>query len=136
LTILSSKEFVANKSGGANIPLSLEIVDNKLHFQYQASETAKREAQWSTSISPNKTYSVGIVINTTQPEGWVQLYWDGKLQTFTSNGKTKLGAKTFPGRADPKFGAYRGEAVAIDTYVYAIQIGTKLDDIKAAAGIP
>jgi len=44
-------------------------------------------------------------------------------------------ANTFPGRAEPKFGAYRGEAVGIDTYIYDVVIGTGLDDIKGVAGI-
>ena len=45
-----------------------------------------------------------------------------------------MSAKTFPGRADPKFGAYRGEAVEIDTYVYDVKIGTTLDDVKDVVG--
>ncbi|KAL1970422.1 hypothetical protein VTN77DRAFT_5583 [Rasamsonia byssochlamydoides] len=135
LMIWQFKEYEANNDGGANIPLAMEIVDGKLQFQYQASGKSSREAQWTTDISPNTVFSAGIVINTAQPEGWVQLYWNGELQKFSSNGKTNLTATTFPGRADPKFGAYRGEAVAIDTYVYEIQIGTALEDIKSAAGI-
>lgn len=130
----SSKEYEANESRGANIPLAMEVVSGKLQFQYQASGDTGRIAQWSATIADGTTYSAGIVINTSTP-GWVQLYWGGKLQTFTTMGGTNLTATTFPGRADPKFGAYRGEAVVIDTYVYAVQIATTLDDIKEVAGI-
>lgn len=92
-------------------------------------------AQWSTTVGKDTTYSAGIVINTAQPNGWAQLYWQGKLQTFDTTKSTKLTAKTFPGRADPKIGAYRGEEVDIDTYVYDFKIGTTLDDIKGVIGI-
>jgi hypothetical protein len=122
-------------SGGANIPLAFEIQDGKLQFQYQASNVTKRVAQWTAAVEKDTTYSAGIVINTAQPTGWVQLYWQGKLQTFDTTKSTKLTAKTFPGRADPKFGAYEGYEVDIDTYVYDFKIGTTLDDIKDVAGI-
>src|SRR5438270_13814020 len=83
------------------------------------------------------TYHVGIVINTSKSNGFVQLYWNGDRATFKDNGKTTqtLEGIFFSGQADPKFGAYRGEAVDIDTYIYQIQIGTTLDDVKEAAGI-
>lgn len=93
-----------------------------------------RISQWSTPIEANVNYKAGIIINTSSP-GWVRLYWDGALQHLGPKGTTNLTATTFPGRADPKFGAYRGEAVGIDTYAYEIKIGTSLDDIKSAAGI-
>lgn len=113
----------------------MEIVKGKLQFQYQASADSHREAQWTTDVAADTVYSVGIVINTSSP-GWVQLYWNGDLQGFDSiGGKTNLTATTFPGRADPKFGAYRGEEVGIDTYVYKIQIGTELSDIASAADL-
>ncbi|KAF7590819.1 hypothetical protein BBP40_002341 [Aspergillus hancockii] len=135
LMLWQFKEYAANndKDGGANIPLSLEFKSGRLNFQYQASSTAKRVSQWSKSLKTDTVYSVGIVINTSRP-GWVEFYFDGEQQTFNS-GTTKLKANTFPGRAEPKFGAYRGEVAQIDTYVYNIQVGTALNDIKEAAGL-
>ncbi|OGM48813.1 hypothetical protein ABOM_003028 [Aspergillus bombycis] len=135
LMIWQFKEYSANNpnDGGANIPLSLEFKSGKLNLQYQASSDAKRVSQWSKELKTDTVYSIGLVINTSRP-GWVELYFDGEQQTFGS-GSNRLKANTFPGQADPKFGAYRGEEVQIDTYVYNIQIGTALDDIKEAAGL-
>ncbi|KAB8261781.1 hypothetical protein BDV32DRAFT_157789 [Aspergillus pseudonomiae] len=135
LMIWQFKEYSANndKAGGANIPLSLEFKSGKLNLQYQASSSAKRESQWSKELKTDTVYSIGLVINTARP-GWVELYFDGEQQTFGSGNK-RLKANTFPGKAEPKFGAYRGEEVQIDTYVYNVQIGTSLDDIKEAAGL-
>lgn len=136
LTQEISKEYEANNAadGGANIPLSLEIQNGVLHFQYQSSYSTPRVPQWSITPKANTPYSVGIVINTGSP-GWVELYWQGQQQTFTTSGTTKVQATTFPGRTEPKFGSYRGEVVGIDTYIYRIQIGTTLSDISAAAGL-
>ncbi|PIG90197.1 hypothetical protein AARAC_003665 [Aspergillus arachidicola] len=128
LMIWQFKEYSANSHGGANIPLSLEFKSGKLNLQYQASGDAKRVSQWSKELKTDTVYSIGLVINTSRP-GWVELYFDGEQQTLSS-GSTRLKANTFPGQADPKFGAYRGEEVQIDTYVYNIQIGTTIDDIK------
>ncbi|OOO05226.1 Polysaccharide lyase [Aspergillus oryzae] len=133
LMIWQFKEYSANSHGGANIPLSLEFKSGKLNLQYQASGDAKRVSQWSKELKTDTVYSIGLVINTSRP-GWVELYFDGEQQTLSS-GSTRLKANTFPGQADPKFGAYRGEEVQIDTYVYNIQIGTTIDDIKEAAGL-
>lgn len=134
--LMNSKEFVANTNGGANIPLAMEInADGKLEFQYQSSFPAgKRVAEWTKTIAAKTQYHVGIVINTSSP-GWVELYFDGKRQKLGSNQVFQFPATTFPGRSDPKFGAYRGEAVAINTYVYRVQIGTTLEDIKESAGM-
>ena len=103
-------------------------------MQYQSSYSTGREPQWSQTLETDTTYSFGIVINTSTP-GWVELYFDGNQQTFSTSGTTRLTATTFPGKTEPKFGAYRGEIVGIDTYVYRVQIGSSLTDIEEAAGL-
>ncbi|KAJ5357092.1 Concanavalin A-like lectin/glucanase subgroup [Penicillium concentricum] len=136
LMVWQFKEYAANNAadGGANIPLGLEFKGGQIHLQYQSSYSTGREHQWSQTLKTNTVYSFGIVINTASP-GWVELYFDGKMQTFSTSGTTRLAANTFPGRTEPKFGIYRGEVAGIDSYVYRIQIGTSLSDIKEAAGL-
>ncbi|KAF9731469.1 hypothetical protein PMIN06_000425 [Paraphaeosphaeria minitans] len=136
LMIWQFKEFVANNANdnGANIPLALEFIDSKhLQFQYQASGTDKRVGQWQKNIIPNRRYKIGIAINTGAP-GWVELYVDGKQQGLGEGAVKRLTANTFPGRADPKFGAYRGEEIEMDTFVYDVQIGESKADVARAAG--
>ncbi|KAK7192981.1 hypothetical protein DPSP01_005190 [Paraphaeosphaeria sporulosa] len=134
LMIWQFKEYIANKDKGANIPLCLEVIDSThLEFQYQASNGAKRVGQWQKTISPNQRYKIGIAINTGSP-GWVELYIDGKQQRLGDDSVKRLTATTFPGRADPKFGAYGGEAIDIDTFVYDVQIGESKADVARAAG--
>ncbi|PWY83378.1 hypothetical protein BO70DRAFT_361494 [Aspergillus heteromorphus CBS 117.55] len=136
LMIFQFKAYEGNDAttGGANIPLSLEFKSGQLHFQYQADYSAQREPQWSKTLDTDTVYSAGIVIHTGKP-GWVEFYFDGEQQTFSTSKSTKLVANTWDGRNEPKFGAYRGEAVEINTYVYNVQIGTELSDIEEAAGL-
>ncbi|RAL04509.1 uncharacterized protein BO80DRAFT_202315 [Aspergillus ibericus CBS 121593] len=136
LMIFQFKAYAGNDAtdNGANIPLSLEFKSGQLHLQYQADYTAKREPQWSKTLSTGTVYSVGIVIHTGKP-GWVEFYFDGEKQTFSTSRSTRLEANTWTGQTEPKFGAYRGEEVEIDTYVYDVQIGTELSDIVVAAGL-
>ncbi|RAL10947.1 uncharacterized protein BO97DRAFT_471270 [Aspergillus homomorphus CBS 101889] len=137
LMIFQFKAYAGNNAQdkGANIPLSLEFKSGQLHLQYQADNTASRVPQWSRTVDTDTVYSVGLVIHTGKP-GWVEFYFDGEQQGFsTAGGATRLTANTWTGRTEPKFGAYRGEAVQIDTYVYEVQIGTTLEDIKEAAGM-
>lgn len=136
LTTCHSKEYVANNANdnGANIPLSLEFVDSThLQFRYQASGSVGRVGQWQKTIIPNQRYKIGIAINTGSP-GWVELYVDGKQQGLGDKAVKRLAANTFPGRADPKFGAYRGEESGIDTFVYDVQIGERKEDVARAGG--
>ncbi|OOF89868.1 hypothetical protein ASPCADRAFT_135635 [Aspergillus carbonarius ITEM 5010] len=136
LMIFQFKAYEGNDAtdNGANIPLSLEFKSGQLHLQYQADFTAKRVPQWSKTLDTDTVYSAGIVIHTGKP-GWVEFYFDGEKQTFSTSGSTRLEANTWTGETEPKFGAYRGEAVEINTYVYNIQIGTELSDIEEAVGL-
>ncbi|PYH95517.1 hypothetical protein BO71DRAFT_351226 [Aspergillus ellipticus CBS 707.79] len=136
LMIFQFKAYEGNDAttGGANIPLSLGFKSGQLHLQYQADFSSQRVPQWSKTLSTDTVYSAGIVIHTGKP-GWVEFYFDGEQQTFTTSKSTRLQANTWEGRNEPKFGAYRGEAVEINTYVYNIQIGTELSDIEEAAGL-
>ncbi|KAK6348736.1 hypothetical protein TWF718_006523 [Orbilia javanica] len=136
LVIWQWKEY--KNAAEQNVPLNLEFNNDVLEFIYEAPGTnSKKVAKWSAKLKTGVTYHVGIVINTSVTNGAVQLYWEGVRQTFNDNGKltTTLKGVFWAGQSDPKFGAYRGEEAEIDTYIYKVQIGTKLDDIKEAAGI-
>ncbi|KAF1964598.1 hypothetical protein BU23DRAFT_547351 [Bimuria novae-zelandiae CBS 107.79] len=139
LIIFQFKEYKANNAadGGAGIPLALVFADaSRLQLRYQASNSIKGVAVWQKTITPNQRYKFGLAINTGTP-GWVELYVDGKQQRLDGGDGEKvkrLNATTFPGRADPKFGAYGGAEVGIDTWVYDVQIGEGKGDVKRAAG--
>ncbi|KAI8950692.1 hypothetical protein F4801DRAFT_602108 [Xylaria longipes] len=132
LMIWQWKEYEANAGGGgANIPLSLEIRDGKLQFEYSSGASASRVPQWTKAIKTNSVHSIGIEILAKSSGGHVRLWWDGNPATFTTTGTMILEGNTFPGRSDPKFGAYRGESVEIDTYIYQVQIGNNKAELDS-----
>lgn len=89
------------------------------------------------------TYTFGIVINTSQTSGYIQMYFDGDLVTMVdaSGAHTqKLAGNFMPGtgNSSPKVGLYGYEASdpgACDSYIYNVVVGTALADIKAIPGM-
>ncbi|EAS32157.3 uncharacterized protein CIMG_03181 [Coccidioides immitis RS] len=126
LMVWQMKEYLTNNptDGGANVPLALKISKDKLQLQYQPAWGVPREVLWETTAKTNTKYRADIVMRTGSP-GWVQFSWNGKAQKLGKSQKTKYPAITFPGRSDPKFGAYGGAEIDIDTYVYRAQIDEK-----------
>lgn len=131
LMIFQWKEYEANNAGGANIPLSLEIRDEKLQFEYSSGKSGSRAPQWTQAVKTNTVYTIGLEILAKSSGGHVRLWWNGNPVTFTTTGSTTLAGNMFPGRSDPKFGAYRGETMDVDTYVYQVQIGNSKAELDA-----
>jgi hypothetical protein len=129
LMVWQWKEYEANTKDGANIPLSLEVKNNKLSLGYQAGNKDKRISQWTADVKPNTVYNVGLEILAKSSGGHVKLYWNGEQATFTTNGEKTLTGNMFPGRSDPKIGIYRGEDVETNSYVYQFQVGTEKRDV-------
>ncbi|KAK8057285.1 hypothetical protein PG996_011222 [Apiospora saccharicola] len=129
LMVMQWKEYEANTKDGANIPLSLEVRNNQLHLQYSEGKGGKRNPQWSVAVKPKTVYTVALeILAKGGDQGHVRMWWDGKPVTFDTTKSTLLKGNLFPGRSDPKFGIYRGEAVVTDNWVYQVQIGeTKAD---------
>lgn len=132
LMVWQWKEYEANSGGGgANIPLSLEIRDGELQLGYSSEGGASRAPQWKTAIKPETTYTVGLEILAKSSGGHVKLWWGGEPVTFSTSGTNVVEGNMFPGRSDPKFGAYRGEGVVVDAYVYQVQIGNTKGELDS-----
>lgn len=133
--VMQWKEYVANTgpdTNGANIPLSLEVRNNQLHLQYSADRNSKRAPQWSVAVKPQTVYTVALeILAKDAGQGHVRMWWDGKPVTFDTTETALLRGNLFPGRSDPKFGIYRGEAVVTDNWVYQVQIGETKADLDA-----
>ncbi|KAF7548738.1 hypothetical protein G7Z17_g6862 [Cylindrodendrum hubeiense] len=96
---------------------------------------------WTKQLTMGKAVRFGMVINTAE-NGYIQLYYNGKLATMTdpTTGAhtNKLSGNFWPGptaSSDPKFGLYGKSSVTCDSYIYDIVIGTKLSEIADVAGI-
>ncbi|KPM45320.1 hypothetical protein AK830_g1189 [Neonectria ditissima] len=97
---------------------------------------------WTKQLQMGTAYRFGMVINTSQDNGYIQLYFNGELVTLVepSTGKhtQKLSGNFWPGpnkSSDPKFGLYGESTKTCDSYIYDIVIGTKLSEIADVAGI-
>ncbi|KAI0968052.1 hypothetical protein F4678DRAFT_232526 [Xylaria arbuscula] len=102
---------------------------------------------WSKALTMGKTYTFGLVVNTSQSSGYIQLYFNGALSTMTdaSGQKTqKLAGNFFPGggnaNSSPKVGLYgngvgNNGAVACDSYIYNVIVGTTLGNIADIPGV-
>ncbi|KAI1369351.1 hypothetical protein F5Y08DRAFT_293097 [Xylaria arbuscula] len=103
---------------------------------------------WSKALTMGRTYTFGIVVNTSQDSGgYIQLYFNGALATMTdaSGQKTqKLAGNFFPGggnaNSSPKLGLYgngvnNNGAAACDSYIYNVIVGTTLANIADIPGV-
>ncbi|KAI5776915.1 hypothetical protein EDC01DRAFT_698921, partial [Geopyxis carbonaria] len=134
LVLFQWKEFIEQEL--QRIPLNLEFDDDVLTFNYQApGVNTKRVRYWGKKLEVGVKYDVGFVIHTgrSSETGWARLYWDGKPVKLEKGGYYVNGTM-FQGQTDPKFGAYRGEEVEIDTYVYNVKIGSTWSDVKDVTG--
>ncbi|KAK7918491.1 hypothetical protein PG985_010365 [Apiospora marii] len=132
MMVMQWKEYVANTGSdthGANIPLLLQVRNQQLHLEYTADRTSKRAVLWSAAVKPKTVYTVALeILAKDAGKGHVRMWWDGKPVTFDTTKDTLLKGNLFPGRSDPKFGIYGGQAVVTDNWVYQVQIGeTKAD---------
>ncbi|KAK7403100.1 hypothetical protein QQX98_011165 [Neonectria punicea] len=135
-----------------NIPAALVFRKNSdgsenhtINFGAQANPSGAAKSGntvWTKQLEMGKAYRFGIVIDTSKKNGYIQLYFNGKLVTMTepSTGKhtQKLAGNFWPGpkeSSDPKFGLYGESNKVGDSYIYDIVIGTKLSEIANVAGI-
>lgn len=90
-----------------------------------------------------KTYTFGIVINTSQTDGYLQMYYNGDLITMIDASGThtqKLAGNFMPGtgNSSPKVGLYGYQASdpgACDSYIYNVIVGNTLADIEDIPGM-
>ncbi|HEV2634373.1 MAG TPA: heparin lyase I family protein [Actinocrinis sp.] len=68
-------------------------------------------------------YVIGIHTSDALTGGWIQLWYDGKLQSF-DNGATQFACRTWDVGNDPKWGEYGAQGNAAIDYVYAPKVGT------------
>lgn len=115
-----------------NVPLSFRLSKSgNLAFDVNpnfGSET-REQTVWTTKLTLKKTHQFGIVVNTGQPKGFVQLYFNSKLVTLhdTVSGKhtTILAGNYFSGgktgAASPRVGLYGTDSVPMNSYIYNVR---------------
>ncbi|CAJ2501433.1 Uu.00g042860.m01.CDS01 [Anthostomella pinea] len=115
------KNYDSATVGVDNVPAVLTFAkdadDSNYHtITLKANPSAKdggATVVWSKALTMGRTYAFGLVVNTSQTGGFLQLYFDGALATLTDASGTKtqkLAGNFFPGgsgaSSSPKVGLY------------------------------
>ncbi|KAI1275197.1 hypothetical protein F5Y07DRAFT_183760 [Xylaria sp. FL0933] len=150
------KNYNSGTVGPDNVPavptFRKDADDSDYHtIALQANPSAKDGGAlvvWSKALAMGRTYTFGLVVNTSQSSWYIQLYFDGALATMTdaSGQKTqKLAGNFFPGssgstNSSPKIGLYGNGvnddgAAACDSYIYNVIVGTTLANIADIPGV-
>jgi hypothetical protein len=85
---------------------------------------------WSAPVSANQWnhYAIGLHLSDATKGGWVELYFNGKQQTF-SDGSTRWACRTWDSSNDPKWGVYGAEGSRVVNYIDDLQVGTTRGDV-------
>ncbi len=118
----------------ANHPLVLGLVGTQLKFtNYDINDQPVQI--WAQTIPNNAWVSwvIRIYMSTDATVGYVQLWYNGVLQTLL-NGSTLMHVRTFDSSiVDPKWGLYGSHTAAEQQYLTALKIGTTYADVAPAA---
>ncbi|KAK8084229.1 hypothetical protein PG997_005500 [Apiospora hydei] len=134
MMVFQWKEYIANTQGKgqASIPLRLIVKNKTLQLNYDPMLSEGRQTLWSAPIKPKTVYTVALeILAKDAGQGHVRMWLDGKPVTFDTTKSTLLQGNMFPGRSEPKFGIYNGEAVVTDNWVYQVQIGEAKKDLDS-----
>ncbi|KAI1305433.1 hypothetical protein F5Y03DRAFT_151894 [Xylaria venustula] len=149
------KNYDSSTVGADNVPAVLTFSKDADDSDYHmivlkvnpTTEDGGALVVWSKALTMGKTYTFGLVVNTSQSSGYIQLYFNGALATMTdASGQktTKLAGNFFPGNGNantsPKVGLYGNGvsnkgAAACDSYIYNVIVGTTLANIADIPGI-
>lgn len=73
-------------------------------------------------------YVLGVHTSATASGGWIELWYDGKQQTF-GNGSERYAGQTWDGGDDPKWGEFGPQTGAATDYVSAPRVGTSYGSV-------
>jgi hypothetical protein len=114
-----------------NYPLLMTVGNGRLNLVYVGPGEGWRQI-WSKPVEAftwNRV-AIGIHTSTSASSGWVELYYNGVRQTFTT-GATRFAGRTWDSANEPKWGAYdRGNTTTeIVNRVDSLKIGTTYADV-------
>lgn len=124
------------KSYGAgmtqNYPFVISVLNGRTTvWQHQPASTGK--TVWSSAPITTDTwyhYVVGIHTSDALTGGWIQLWFNGKPQTFI-DGSAQYHCRTWDVSNDPKWGVYGAQDTDFTNYVGSLKLGTSYADVAA-----
>ncbi|SDW39357.1 Polysaccharide lyase [Amycolatopsis xylanica] len=112
-----------------NFPVVLKMIGGRMSM-LQSQPTGSDKIIWSAPITANTwhDYTIGLYLSSATTGGWVELYLDGKKQTFT-NGTQRYACRTLDDINEPKWGVYGANGTSVTNYVDALKVGTTYEDV-------
>jgi len=114
-----------------NFPVVLKMINGKMTLM-QRQPGGQETFLWSRTISANTWYRyvLGIRLSNQTRGGWIELWFNGTKQTFTT-GSQRYACRTFDSGNHncPKWGVYGGSGTTMINYIDALKVGTTYRDV-------
>lgn len=114
-----------------NFPVVLKMIGGKIHMLHSPLGGSDRLI-WNAPMQANvwHHFAIGLFLSPDTNAGWVELYLDGKRQTF-SNGTQRYICRTLDDINEPKWGIYGGSGTTMTNFVADLKVGTTYADVAA-----
>lgn len=112
-----------------NFPVVLKVIGGRIHMLHSPVGGSDRLI-WNAPITANvwQHFALGLYLSPDAGKGWVELYLDGKQQTF-GNGTTRYLCRTLDDINEPKWGVYGASGQTVTNYVHDLRVGSARGDI-------
>jgi hypothetical protein len=118
-----------------NFPLVLKIMDGQQMTLMQRQPEGITTFLWRRTIQPNQWnhFVLGIHVDSDLRGGWVELWFNGVKQTFTTGG-TRFACRTHDDHNCPKWGVYGGSGTTMTNWIDGLKVGSELEDVLDGGG--
>jgi hypothetical protein len=119
-----------------NFPLVLKMIDGQMTLM-QRQPGGVETFLWRRTISANQWnhFVLGIHVSSATRGGWVELWFNGVKQTFTTGGQ-RFACRTLDSGEHncPKWGVYGGSGQVMTNWIDGLKIGTTPEDVLDNGG--
>jgi F5/8 type C domain/Polysaccharide lyase len=119
-----------------NFPLVLKMINGQMTLMQRQPEGVTTFL-WRRTLSANQWnhFVLGIHVSSGLRGGWVELWFNGVKQTFTTGG-TRFACRTLDSGDHncPKWGVYGGSGQAMTNWVDGLKVGTTPEDVMDGGG--
>jgi hypothetical protein len=112
-----------------NYPFVLKMINGRITMN-QRQPGSSDQVIWSAPFTANtwRHFAIGVHLSAGTRGGWVQLWLDGRQQTFV-DGSTRYACRTFDSENHPKWGVYGASGTTVTNLVDGLKVGTSYTDV-------
>jgi hypothetical protein len=120
-----------------NFPVVFKMISGEMSLMQRQPNGNPTTFLWRRSIAANQWnhYVLGIHVNSGLRDGWLEFWFNGVKQTFTTGGQRFM-CRTLDsgGHNCPKWGVYGGSGTAMTNLLDEAKVGTTLADVAMDGG--